>query len=79
MHDYVKKLRQNLGLETWKWRQIVTSQTANTKYKWPPYDLEPTPPSWKFSAYATEWNNSNMTKDLFGIGFDTLFSESTKS
>jgi len=39
---YVKKLRQNFGLETWIWRQIVTSQTAHTKYKWP--------------SYATEWN-----------------------
>ena len=35
---YVTKRRQNVGLETWKWRQIVTSQTAQTKYKWPPYD-----------------------------------------
>ena len=35
-HEYaycVKKLRQNFGLETWIWRQIVTSQTAHTKYK----------------------------------------------
>jgi len=38
MHDYVEKLRQNVGLETCKCRQIVTSQAANTKYKWPPYD-----------------------------------------
>ena len=37
---YVNKLRQNLGLETWKWRKIVTSQTAHNKYKWPPYDPE---------------------------------------
>jgi len=44
MHYYVRKLRQNVGLETWKWPQIVTSQTANTKYKWPPYDPEPKPP-----------------------------------
>jgi len=49
---YVNKLRQNVGLETCKWRQIVASQTAHTKYKWPPYDPEPTTP-WKFSAYAT--------------------------
>ena len=48
MHDYVKKLRQNVGLETWKWRQIVTSQTANTKYKWPPYDPEPKSPHENF-------------------------------
>ena len=44
MHYYVNKLRQNVGLETWTWRQIVTSQTAHTKYKWPPYDPEPNPP-----------------------------------
>jgi len=50
---YVNKRRQNVGLETWKWRQIVTSQTAHTKCKWPPYDSEPNPPPWKFSAYAT--------------------------
>jgi len=51
---YVNKLRQNVGLETWKWRQIVTSQTAHTKYKWPPYDPERKLPPWKFSAYATD-------------------------
>jgi len=34
----VNKLRQNVGLETWIWRQIVTSQMAHTKYKWPPYE-----------------------------------------
>ena len=51
---YVNKLRQNVGLETWVWRQIVTSQTAHTKYKWPSYamPLNESPP-WKFSAYAT--------------------------
>jgi len=35
----------------------VTSQTARTKYKWPPYAVEWTPP-WKFSAYATGWHRS---------------------
>ena len=40
---YVNKLRQTVGLETWKFRQIVTSQTAHTKCKWPPYDPEPPP------------------------------------
>jgi len=40
---YVKKLRQNIGSETWIRRQIVTSQTAYTKCKWPPH--------------ATEWNS----------------------
>ena len=39
---YVNKLPLNVGLEAWIWRQIVTSQGAHTKYKWPPY--------------ATEWN-----------------------
>ena len=40
---YVNKLRQNFGLATWIWRQIVTSQTADTKYKWPPYATERNP------------------------------------
>jgi len=31
---YVNKLRENVGVETGKWRQIVTSHTAHTKYKW---------------------------------------------
>ena len=44
---YVNKLR----LKVWTWRQIVTSQTAHTKYKWPPYATEWNP-QWKFSAYA---------------------------
>ena len=39
---YVNKLRQNVGLETWTWCQIVTSQRLHTTNKWPPY--------------ATEWN-----------------------
>ena len=50
---YVYKLRPNVGLETWIWRQIVTSQTMHTKYKWPPHATDENPP-WKFSAYATE-------------------------
>jgi len=57
---YVNKLCQSVGLETGKWRQIVTSQTAHTKYKWPPCDPEPKTP-WKFSAYATE-NIGQLTK-----------------
>jgi len=48
MHYFVNKLRQNVSLETWTWRQIVTSQTAHTKYKWPPYDPEPPPPNENF-------------------------------
>jgi len=49
---YVNNLRQNVGLVTWLWRQIVTSQTAHTKYKWSPYATEWNPP-WKISVYAT--------------------------
>ena len=41
---YVNKLRLNIGLEIWIWREIVTSQVAHTKYKWP--------------QYVTEWNHS---------------------
>jgi len=50
---YVNKLRQNVGLEIWLWRQIVASQTAHTKYKWPPYATEWNPPPWNFFACAT--------------------------
>jgi len=39
----VNKFRENVGLETWIWRQLVRSQTAHTKYKWPPYANEWTP------------------------------------
>ena len=52
---YVNKLRQNVGLEIWLWRQIVTSQAAHTKYKWPPYATEWNNSLWKISAYATEF------------------------
>ena len=51
---YVNKLRQNVGLEIWICRQIVTSQTAPTKNKWPLLATERNPP-WKFSAYATAY------------------------
>jgi len=40
----VNKRRENVGLEIWIWRQIVPSQRAHTKYKWPPYVTEWTPP-----------------------------------
>jgi len=63
---YVNKLRQNVGMETWIWRQIVTSQTAHTKYKWPPYATEWKPP-WKFSAYAT-------SPDIHWHAMDTKYS-----
>jgi len=60
---YVNKLRQNVGLETWLWRQIETSQAAHAKYKWPPYATEWIP-AWKFSAYATDMGY----RALLGIG-----------
>jgi len=41
---YVNQLRWDIGFETWVWRQIVTSQTAHTKYKWPPCATEWNPP-----------------------------------
>jgi len=41
---YVNKL----CLKTWIWCQIVTSQTARTKYKWPPSATEWTPPHENF-------------------------------
>jgi len=54
---YVNKLRQNVGLETWKWCQIVTSQRAHTKYKWPPYDPERTPPMKIFCVRHCPWEH----------------------
>jgi len=41
-YAYCQQTSSKRCLETWIWRQIVSSQTAHTKYKWPPY--------------ATEWN-----------------------
>jgi len=61
---YVNKLRQNVGLDTWIWRQIVTPQIAHTKYKWPPYATEWTPP-WKFSAYATAVRQFRSTSNIY--------------
>ena len=41
MYEYAYCVaRQNVGLETWTCRQIVTSQIAHTKYKWSPYAIE---------------------------------------
>ena len=63
MHYYVNKLSQNVGLETWKWREIVTSQTAHTKYKWPPYDPEPNSPHENFlrtPLYTTKHVNTRQ-------------------
>ena len=59
---YVKKLRQNVSLETWIWRHIVTSHTAYTKYRWPPYATEWKHPPWEISAYATAVIYSNLKK-----------------
>jgi len=50
--------RQNVGLEAYTWRQIVTTQTAHTKYKWPPYATEWKSNPLKFSAYATVGTNA---------------------
>ena len=50
----VNKLRQKVSLETWIWRQIVTSQTVDTKRKWPPHATEWKPSPWKFSTYAID-------------------------
>jgi len=41
-------LRLKVGLETWKRRKIVTSQTPHTRYKWPPYANEWKPPHENF-------------------------------
>jgi len=29
----------------------------------------------RMALYREQWDNSNLTKDLIGIGFDMLFSE----
>jgi len=65
---YDNKLRQNVGLETWKWRQIVTSQRAHPKYKWPPYATEWNPSPWKYSAYATEMNGDANIAMYLSVG-----------
>jgi len=46
--SYVNALRQNVGLETWIWRKIVTSQRPHTKWKCPPYATEWIPPHENF-------------------------------
>ena len=64
---YVNKLRQNVDLETWKWRQIMTSQTAHTKYKWPPYDPEPNPPMKIFCARHCKQGIPEIASVLIGF------------
>jgi len=61
---YVNKLRQNVGWETWIWRQIVTSQRPHTTKKWLPYATEwnphhcnflrtpPNRPAWEFDPHG---------------------------
>ena len=50
---YVNKFRQNVGLETWIWRQIVTSKTAHTNTNDHHMPLMETTP-WKISAHVTD-------------------------
>ena len=59
---YVNKCRQNVGLETWLWRQIVMSQTAHAKYKWPPYATEWTPPMEIFCVRHCSTGPTNGTR-----------------
>ena len=54
--SYVNTPCQNVDVETLILRQIVTSQTPHTKYKWP----WTKPPTWKFSAYAIVQANVNL-------------------
>jgi len=56
---YVNKRPQNVGLETWIWRQSVTSQRAHTKYKSPPYVIEWNPPMKIF--YVRHWHMNHRT------------------
>ena len=67
---YVNKLRQNVGLKTWKWRQIVTSQTAHTKYKWPPYDREPKSPMKIFCVDHSASHIRMTAKDIADVTLD---------
>ena len=62
----VNKLRQNVGLETWISRQIVLSQTAHTKYKWPPYATEWTPMKIFFVRYWLQgWPTTQRPRATF--------------
>jgi len=71
----INKLRRNVGVETWIWLQIVTSQKAHTKYKWPPHATE-WRPQWKFSAYTTANQHENF--DLKGRNWKQFPSISSK-
>ena len=78
---YVNKLRW----KTWIRRQIVTSQTAHTKYKLPPSATEWNPP-WKFSTYATGfcdyfcsgYRDSSEESNMF-MNWNNLFSERSEN
>ena len=69
---YVNKLRQNVGLEAEIWRRIVTSQTAHTKCKWPPYTNE-----WKLSSMkifcVRRCHVHKETKDALFMTFIIVF------
>jgi len=86
MHYYVDKLRQNVGLETWQWRQIVKSQAAQTKYKWPPYDPYPKRPHENFlrtPLLGAGLRNPEILKNQtneykFAAGRKSLFCSSLK-
>ena len=62
---------KTLVWKTWMWRQIMTSQTTHTKYKWHHTPLNELPP-WKCSAYATDpEQRSNLSRG--SNGSDTCF------
>ena len=56
-------------------RQIVTSQNAHTKCKWPPYATEWNTPRWKFSACAIDC--SSGLERCTHIHVKVIFSVST--
>jgi len=76
----VNELCQSVGLETSIWRQIATSQTAQTKYKLPPYATEWNPPheilprtplqrgllSYVSLSYLRRSDNSETSYFIFG-------------
>jgi len=59
-----------MPINTWIWRQIVTSQTANTKYKWLPYATEWNPPMKIFcvrhcAAYSVYYAQRQVSASLW--------------
>ena len=65
---YVNKLRQNVGLETWIWRQIVTSQRPHITSKWPPYATEWNPPMKIFCV--RHWRRVDASQCLFHWSYE---------